>query len=314
VVVVNKMDAVTWDQSRFEHVKTTLAPHLRHAGWKDNLVTWVPAAGREGVNLHVRIGVQEPGHPLAAWWPSQQHCVLSAAQASPRAPPPPPGPLRLPVWDILTTGGHDSGGGGHHSQLGALACGGRVESGALRVGQPVVLSPSGATSTIKALHIDGAPATLARAGDAVEVGLAPLTPPAHHGSGVAAPALLPGVVLCTCTHPAPAALVLTLRVRVLAPRVPLLKGTTVTCHLGAAREPATITSLVEELDARTGDVKRARPRCLPRGTAGVVEVTLGRPMAAERYDDCQALGRVALREGGATLALGVVIRVGTQQH
>lgn len=310
VVVINKMDAVGWDKSRFDTVRAVLGPHLKSAGWKDASITWVPCAGRDGVNLATRVATELPGHPLAAWWPADQPCVLSAALAAPRSPPPPPGPLRLPVWEILASGETPGGTG---RLLGPLACGGRIESGALRVGQTVVLSPSGATTTVKALHSGGHSLTVAHAGDAVEVGLAPLTaPPAVSGSGGgAAPALLPGVVLCTMSHPAPAAMRLTLRVRILGIRVPLLRGSTVTVHLGAAREPASVSDLQMELDAHTGEMKRARPRCLARGTVGVIDVTLARPIAAERYEDCPHLGRVALREGGATLALGVVQQVWT---
>jgi elongation factor 1 alpha-like protein len=38
-------------------------------------------------------------------------------------------------------------------------------------------------------------------------------------------------------------------------------------------------------------------------------VTLSRGMCLEEYGDLKALGRVALREGGRTLAVGVVTRL-----
>ena len=306
VVVVNKMDAVAWEQSRFDAVRSLLEPALKAAGWKDAAVTWVPCAGREGINLHAPVGREHPGHPLAAWWPADRHCVLSAARSAHVAAPPTPGPLRLPVWEMLTSAGGQEG-----KALGPLACGGRVASGALRVGQAVVLSPSGASATVKALHAGGVAVATAVAGDDVEVGLSPLIAPPH-GAHSAAPALLPGCVLCPVSHSAPAAARLTLRIMVMATvRVPLMRGTTVTLHLGAAREPATVSMLAVELDPKTGEQRRQRPRCLARGTGGVIEVTPERPIAAERFDDCPALGRVALREGGATLAVGVVTRVWT---
>jgi translation elongation factor EF-1alpha len=37
-----------------------------------------------------------------------------------------------------------------------------------------------------------------------------------------------------------------------------------------------------------------------------VEIVLARPVPLEAYAACGALGRVALREGGATVAVGVV--------
>lgn len=43
--------------------------------------------------------------------------------------------------------------------------------------------------------------------------------------------------------------------------VPLLKGQPVTLHAGVAREAAHLTALVAQLNPRTGEVAKARPRC-----------------------------------------------------
>jgi elongation factor 1 alpha-like protein len=50
-------------------------------------------------------------------------------------------------------------------------------------------------------------------------------------------------------------------------------------------------------------------RCLAKGQSGVVEVTLPRGVCLEEYSDLKSLGRVALRDGGRTLAVGVVTRL-----
>lgn len=54
---------------------------------------------------------------------------------------------------------------------------------------------------------------------------------------------------------------------------------------------------------------QARPRCLTRGQIALVEVTSSRALVLEQYSEYQALGRVALREGGRTLAVGIVTRL-----
>ena len=41
----------------------------------------------------------------------------------------------------------------------------------------------------------------------------------------------------------------------------------------------------------------------------MVEVTSARSLVLEEYSDFKALGRVALRDGGRTLAVGVVTRL-----
>ena len=54
---------------------------------------------------------------------------------------------------------------------------------------------------------------------------------------------------------------------------------------------------------------KARPRCLTRGMSALVELTPARAVCVERYADFKVLGRLALRQGGKTVALGVVTDV-----
>ena len=46
-----------------------------------------------------------------------------------------------------------------------------------------------------------------------------------------------------------------------------------------------------------------------RGQTARIEVTAGRSLVLEEYADIKALGRIALREGGRTVAVGVVTRL-----
>ena len=287
IVAVNKLDTCGWAQERYDAIRAEASPALRAAGWRDAAVTWLPLAGREGVNLSAPVA--GTAHPLAAWWTGPS--LLGAVDALPARPAPPPAPLRLPVWDLLS--------GGVRS-LGPNAAGGKLEAGALRPGMQVLLQPAGVIATVKALEADGQPLAAARTGDAVEVGLSGLADGA---------ALSLGTVLCSPGWPAPVAARLTARVTVLDSRMPLLRGATVTLHVGAGREPARVAALLTQLDPVTGEQIRARPRCLARGHAGVVEIIPERPLVAERYADCRALGRLALREGGRTLAVGVVLDI-----
>ena len=46
-----------------------------------------------------------------------------------------------------------------------------------------------------------------------------------------------------------------------------------------------------------------------QGQTGVVEITASRAVPLELYSDYRALGRVALRDGGRTIAVGVVTKL-----
>jgi elongation factor 1 alpha-like protein len=60
---------------------------------------------------------------------------------------------------------------------------------------------------------------------------------------------------------------------------------------------------------RAGEVQRQRPRCLTKGQTALVEVTPARGLCLEEAADYRSLGRVALREGGRTIAVGLVTRI-----
>ena len=83
----------------------------------------------------------------------------------------------------------------------------------------------------------------------------------------------------------------------------------VTIHAHSARASGAITQLVSLLDAKKGTESRARPRMLLKGQTAVAEITPARALPLERYADYRALGRLALRDGGRTIAVGIVIEL-----
>lgn len=150
--------------------------------------------------------------------------------------------------------------------------------------------------THRSLEVDGKPASLARAGDSADVTLA----------GIDTSAVGAGSVLCHPDFPVPLVDKFEARVVVLEVQIPVLKGQQVTIHAHTARESGHVSALVSLLNSKTGEVQRARPRCLLKGQSGVVEVTPARPLCLEEYAAYRALGRVALRDGGRTIAVGII--------
>lgn len=80
-------------------------------------------------------------------------------------------------------------------------------------------------------------------------------------------------------------------------------------HAHAASETGHISRLVAVVDPKTGEHSKKRPRVLTRGQSAVIEVTALRATCFEPYADCRSLGRIVLREGGQTLAVGIVTAV-----
>lgn len=83
----------------------------------------------------------------------------------------------------------------------------------------------------------------------------------------------------------------------------------VTLHAHASQETGYITQLVSLLNAKTSEVSKARPRCLLKGQSAMVELTLSRSMCLEVYQDYRALGRIALRDSGRTIAVGTITTI-----
>ncbi|KAH7297987.1 hypothetical protein KP509_25G022100 [Ceratopteris richardii] len=51
VVAVNKMDAVEYSEDRFNAIKTSLRPFLKHCGFKESGIRWIPLSAMENENL-----------------------------------------------------------------------------------------------------------------------------------------------------------------------------------------------------------------------------------------------------------------------
>ena len=83
----------------------------------------------------------------------------------------------------------------------------------------------------------------------------------------------------------------------------------VTVHAHAAREIGHVSRLVSGVDPKTGEVSKKKPRVLLKGQNAIVEVTISRPICLELYSECRALGRLVLREGGQTIAVGIVAKI-----
>jgi elongation factor 1 alpha-like protein len=159
--------------------------------------------------------------------------------------------------------------------------------------------PSGEIATVKSIEQQGQHLAVARAGEGVDVGL----------NGIDPGMLGPGGVVCHPDYPVPVATRFEIRLLTLDIRTPILKGSQVVLHVHHARQPARVDQLVSLLDPKKGTVLRQRPRHLTANQSAIVEIVPDEGVCIEKYTDFRALGRVALREGGKTIAVGIVTRI-----
>jgi len=147
-VLVNKMDLVDWDLAVFDRIRREYAAFLDQVGIRPS--AFIPVSGRGGDNIADR-------SPHLDWY--QGPTVLDALDAFHSEPAPVNLPFRMPVQDVykFTKQGDDR-----------RIVSGTIDSGTMKVGDPVIFYPSGKKSRVKTIEaFNRPPATRAEAGYAV---------------------------------------------------------------------------------------------------------------------------------------------------
>jgi bifunctional enzyme CysN/CysC len=147
-VLVNKMDLVDWDRAVFDRIRREYAAFLDQVGIRPS--AFIPVSGRGGDNIADR-------SPHLDWY--QGPTVLDALDAFHSEPAPVNLPFRMPVQDVykFTKQGDDR-----------RIVSGTIDSGTMKVGDPVIFYPSGKKSRVKTIEgFNRPPATRAEAGYAV---------------------------------------------------------------------------------------------------------------------------------------------------
>lgn len=278
-VIISKLDTCGFDPARFEFIQRQLEPFLKGLGYKG--IQWLMAVGPQGTNL-----IAPPTDVPSLQWFTGPTVVQAIDAFRPRERLV-AAPLRMCVSETVRT--HALG----------LGISGKIEAGTLKPKMKVMLMPGSHEATVKALEVGGKAADLGRAGDTADVGLV----------GIEPEAIQIGSVLCLPDFPIRRVRKFLCQAVVLDPPVPLLKGQGGALQAHAARAGAVVTNLVRLVDPRTGTTLRERPRCILKGQAAVVEVSVGEGVCLDTYGECRGTGRVVLRDAGRTVLAGVVTEV-----
>jgi bifunctional enzyme CysN/CysC len=147
-VLVNKMDLQGYSQERFEQIEKDYRAFLQGIGVQVKL--FIPMAAKHGDNI-AALSTNMP------WWKGPT--VLAALDEFKATDRPDNQPLRFPIQDVY-----------RFDERRILA--GRVEAGAIKVGDRLLFSPSNKTSTVKSIERWNAPAEdNAKAGESIGITL-----------------------------------------------------------------------------------------------------------------------------------------------
>jgi bifunctional enzyme CysN/CysC len=268
IVAVNKMDLVGFDRARFADIADGIARDLEQMSLTAHAI--VPVAARDGDNLTTR-SVRTP------WY--EGPTLLEAMSAVPTETPAVAGPLRFIVQDVYK-----------FDERRIIA--GRVESGAMQVGDTLLFSPSDRVARLRSIETwPVAGRTAARAGDVVGI---TLDSPVFVERGDIASHLT-----------AVPALTSELRVHVvwLAPE-PLRPQAVVALRAGTAETTATVEAIERGFDLQTL-TPVARDDVHP-GEAAWIRCRTHALLAVDSYANVPRVGRCVLSDGAITVGAGLI--------
>jgi sulfate adenylyltransferase large subunit/phosphoadenylyl-sulfate reductase (thioredoxin) len=274
-VVVNKMDRVGFDQTRFLELEAEIATHFAGLGLSATAI--IPISARHGDGVERRTD-------SIAWYTGPT--LLDVLDRFSPAKPLTELPLRIPVQAVYKFDDR-------------RIVAGRIETGRLHVGDEITIMPRQTTARIQSIEAwpepnDGQLPQTARAGKSIGVTLDRqiFVERGDIISAVAAPAKLAHRVWA--------------RVFWLHEQ-PLAVGATIGVRVGMAERRGTIVAINNAVDP--GALVPTAVEAIARNHVGEIEITLAQPIAADLYAVNPRTGRLVLDLGGRIAGGGLILAV-----
>jgi elongation factor 1-alpha len=279
-VAINKMDdqTVNYGEERYKECRKEMEALLKVVGYDTTKIQFVPVSGWIGDNL------AKPS-PKMPWY--KGFTLIDTLNSFTEPAKPTDKPLRVPVQDVYSITG-----------IGTVPVG-RVETGVLKVGDNIVFMPANAKGECKDIETHHTKIAQAIPGDNIGFNVRGISKTDVHRGDVAGHTTAPPTVASEFIG----------QIIVVFHPTAIAAGYTPVLHAHTATTSATITELLQKIDARSGQVTQEKPDFLKTGDAAVVKIKPLRPLAVEAYSDIPQLGRFAIRDMGSTIAVGVVKQI-----
>ncbi len=278
IVVINKMDAVNYDEAKFKEVKEEVEKLLKTVGYDTSKMLFIPASAYYGDNV-VKKSDKMP------WYNGPT--VYEALDTFQEPPKPIDKPLRIPIQDVYSITG-----------VGTVPVG-RVETGVLRVGDKVVFMPSNVSGEVRSIEMHHEPIQEAKPGDNIGFNV----------RGVGKNDIRRGDVAAHPDKPPTVAKEFTAQIIVLNHPSVITKGYTPVFHCHTAQVACKIVEIQKKIDPKTGQVLQENPDFIKTGDAAIVKCVPTKPLVIESVKDFPELARFAIRDMGMTVAAGVCLEV-----
>jgi len=274
-VVINKMDIVNWNKDIYHSIVDEYTSFLSSIGFVAQ--NFIPAAGYMGDNV-IKPSPQMPWYSgptmseqLELFLPVDQHSM----------------PLRLPVQDIYRFGSR-------------RLLGGRLETGVIKEGQPIVIWPTQEKSTVKTIERWPQP-TINTATQGQNVALE-LNDPLFSERGM---------VVSSPEEPPTVSRAIYVRIVWLGNQ-PLLPKQRCKLKLGFQETGAWVEKLDRVIDI--GNLEDAISDSIPAGFVGEGVIMTDQPIVFDSFADNPSMGRFVLVEGSQIAGGGIILAPAEQQQ
>jgi sulfate adenylyltransferase large subunit/phosphoadenylyl-sulfate reductase (thioredoxin) len=272
VVVINKMDRVSYDDSRFREIDAEITAHLDGFGVKPTAV--IPISARHGDGVVTRTAAIE-------WYTGPT--VIEALDQFAPAQPATALPLRLPVQAVYKFDDR-------------RIVAGRIESGRIAVGDEIMVAPSGKRARVRSIEswplADTGGTTAASAGRSVGITI-------DRELFIAR-----GDLIAPAASAALSAKKIEARIFWLHDE-PLAAGAVVTVRVGTAEARGTITAIENSVDP--GEVVQTHAATIGQNHVGDIEIALATPIAVDLHANNPRTGRIVLEHDGRIAGGGLVL-------
>jgi len=278
IVAMNKIDAVNYDEARFNAVKKEVEELLASVGFNLAETQILPTSAINGDN------VSQPSDKLS-WFKGPT--LLQSFDNLKEPEKPSDLPLRLPVQDVYTISG-----------IGTVPVG-KVVTGVLKKGDKVVFQPSNVSGEVKSMEMHHEEIQTAEPGDNIGINV----------RGVGKTDVRRGDVISHPDNPATVAKKFEARIFVLRHPTVITAGYTPVFHAHTAQVACKFVALKQKLDPKTGAVKEENPEFLKNGDAAIVEIEPTKPMVIEERSKIPQMSSFAIRDMGQTVAAGICTKI-----
>jgi len=284
IVAVNKMDdpSVGFQEKRFNDCKEEISKLLKLVGYNlEKDVQFIPVSAYNGDNLLER-------GPNLPWWKGPT--LLQAIDQLPLPKKPLDKPLRIPIQDVYKIKG-----------AGVIPVG-RVETGEIRVGQKLIVQPSAFVQECKSIEMHHEAMEKAGPGDNIGFQIRNADMNVLKRGYMVGPAEKPPACVTETGW-------IEAHTIVIFHPSAINVGYTPVVHAHTAQISCRFKELVRKVDRQTGQTIDEAPTFLKQNEAGVVRLQPLKKFCVEKYKDFPEIGRIAVRDMGRTVAVGVVLNI-----